>query len=146
MFMFIGLICIVMELCNQKTLYHWLQDRNKNDDLHSHQGHVFRWFLQILAGLQHIHENDLIHRDLYPKNILFSNDKLQTQWEAKIGDFGLATNTPYLTHTAKQGNKLYASPEQHAMKKYNKTTDIYPLGIKNIVATDKITFLYSYCV
>jgi serine/threonine protein kinase len=44
------------------------------------------YFLQLLEGLNHIHEKGLAHRDLKPENILFSD-----QFILKIADFGFAT-------------------------------------------------------
>jgi translation initiation factor 2-alpha kinase 4 len=40
---------------------------------------------QVLRGLHHIHENNLIHRDLTPANVFITHDKT-----FKIGDFGLS--------------------------------------------------------
>ncbi len=44
------------------------------------------YMLQILSGVQHMHNQKVIHRDLKLGN-LFLNKEL----EIKIGDFGLAT-------------------------------------------------------
>lgn len=50
---------------------------------------ILRLFSEICKGLEHIHSKEnLIHRDLKPKNIFFTeNGKL------KLGDFGLATKS-----------------------------------------------------
>ncbi len=44
-------------------------------------------FREILQGLNHIHEQGMIHRDLKPGNVL-----IDAHGHAKIGDFGLATS------------------------------------------------------
>lgn len=44
----------------------------------------------ILLGVQYLHNNNIIHRDLKLGN-LFLDDNLQV----KIGDFGLATKIEY---------------------------------------------------
>lgn len=41
-------------------------------------------FFQILEGVKHIHQNEVVHRDLSTKNIFFDKHGV-----AKIGDFGL---------------------------------------------------------
>lgn len=45
---------------------------------------------QIVNGVQYLHDNNIIHRDLKLGN-LFLNDNI----EVKIGDFGLATKIEY---------------------------------------------------
>ncbi|KAN0043141.1 hypothetical protein ACTA71_010778 [Dictyostelium dimigraforme] len=48
---------------------------------------AFRLLRQIVEGLNHIHNQQIIHRDLNPANIFINNEQ-----NVKIGDFGLATS------------------------------------------------------
>ncbi|CAG8434392.1 1977_t:CDS:2 [Ambispora gerdemannii] len=48
-------------------------------------GHVKSWMLMTLRGLDHIHRNWIIHRDMKPNNLLVAPDG-----QLKIADFGLA--------------------------------------------------------
>lgn len=43
------------------------------------------YFLEILMGLDHIHKNGVIYRDLKPENLLIGADG-----HIRIADFGLA--------------------------------------------------------
>ena len=77
----------------------------------------------VCNGLQHVHENKEIHRDIKPDNILISCDGV-----IKIADFGTAIISCYQTHlTPGVGTKLYKAPEQDTSN-YDKSVDIYPLG------------------
>ena len=40
---------------------------------------------QLFSGIDHLHVNRLVHRDIKPQNILITRDK-----QVKIADFGLA--------------------------------------------------------
>ena len=45
---------------------------------------ILRYITMVLLGLQHMHKNKVVHRDVKPENILFSNGVI------KIADFGLS--------------------------------------------------------
>ena len=82
--------------------------------------------IQILRGLQLIHENGIVHRDLTAANILVSTDGV-----VKILDFGIA-RTPKedkRKDTVLMGTVGYASPEQFGFFQTDARTDIYALGV-----------------
>ncbi|HEY9830308.1 MAG TPA: AAA family ATPase, partial [Stenomitos sp.] len=88
--------------------------------------------LQITDSLGHIHQANIIHKDINPSNIVF-NPKTE---QLKIIDFGLATR---LTHSHLHPNHLnnlegtlaYISPEQTGRMNRNLDyrTDFYSLGV-----------------
>ena len=43
------------------------------------------YFRQVVEGVLYLHQNNIIHRDLTPKNLLLADDG-----SIKIADFGLA--------------------------------------------------------
>ncbi len=74
---------IVMELMDS-DLHRVLQSKQALTEAH------FRHFLfQLLAGLKHLHNNRVIHRDLKPGNLLVTRD-----CRLRITDFGLARERP----------------------------------------------------
>ncbi|CAG0897532.1 unnamed protein product [Cyprideis torosa] len=126
-------LVIIMELC-EGSLHRWLLEHELREEKD-----VRKLLLDTSAGLAHIHENNLIHRDLKPNNILVngSGDSLV----AKIGDLGLAVETRNRSlsssHTVFTGNKLYRAPENNVSTvlsfrwrgKYTNKIDVYSLGL-----------------
>ncbi|WP_347862894.1 Stk1 family PASTA domain-containing Ser/Thr kinase [Salimicrobium sp. PL1-032A] len=82
---------------------------------------------QITDAIGHAHENELIHRDIKPQNIL-----IDSEGTVKVTDFGIAMALPAtaLTQTnSVLGSVHYLSPEQARGGIATKKSDIYSLGI-----------------
>lgn len=84
-----------MEYCGGKTLKYLIE----NKELYKQEERIWCLFREILQGLNHIHGQKMIHRDLKPGNILIDRDG-----HAKIGDFGLATSNFILPKDATNSN------------------------------------------
>ena len=103
--------------------------------------------IQFARGLHYAHDNNLIHQDVKPANLLLSAD-----WEAKVSDFGIARARSILASeeesldvkTLQQGNfdseasilspsggktPAYCSPEQAASRPLSRRTDIYSWAV-----------------
>jgi serine/threonine protein kinase len=87
-------------------------------------------FLDILNGVQYLHDNDIIHRDLKPDNILLKRDKNCKSF-IKIADFGLSVLHKFSeqSHSSDVGTPRYMAPEVMSNKKYNFKADINSLEI-----------------
>ncbi|MGN0537658.1 MAG: serine/threonine-protein kinase [Acutalibacteraceae bacterium] len=82
--------------------------------------------LQICCGLKTLHENNIIHRDLTPSNIMLSDDGV-----VKIIDFDISRTEKdnSVRDTRILGTEGFAAPEQFGFGQTNSQTDIYALGV-----------------
>ena len=94
---------------------------------------------QIVRGVQHLHKNNVIHRNITPTNILLSYDEKTCRHSMKLADFGLARTVDgksELLYLTKCGTPGWKAPElcgDQGRKYENKNTisfqvDIFPLG------------------
>jgi TolB-like protein/Flp pilus assembly protein TadD/tRNA A-37 threonylcarbamoyl transferase component Bud32 len=117
----------VMEFIEGEPLYRYC-DRKKltiNDRL--------RLFRQVCQAIDFAHQNQIIHRDIKPPNILVSargTPKLLDFGIAKVlnPEFGIDTIDPTLT-AMRLMTPEYASPEQVCGLLVTPASDIYALGV-----------------
>jgi serine/threonine protein kinase len=107
-----------------------LVDRGSLDDLMALQPRlpekqVLEIGIQVTRGLRAALRRGLIHRDVKPANILFSDEQA-----AKIGDFGLASVATQRSETdsAVWGTPHYVAPERLSNQPEDFRGDIYSLG------------------
>ena len=82
------------------------------------------WGNQILLGLQYLHENDVIHRDLKCDNIFVNGHK----GEVKIGDFGLSCASSGGKLRSVIGTPEFMAPEIYD-ENYTNKVDVYAFGM-----------------
>jgi hypothetical protein len=87
------------------------------------------WIDGLLAGTAYLHEKEIVHRDISPKNLFLRSDDVTA-----IGDYGIARRTTDATITAEEhrrmmGSLIYISPQQrrdpHAATFHD---DVYSIG------------------
>ena len=79
---------------------------------------------QVLAGLTHLHSNQMIHRDLKPGNIL-----LHSSGKVKLCDFGMTVVNENSMHTTLVGTTKYMAPERLCAIPYGRSSDIWSFGM-----------------
>lgn len=92
-------------------------------------------FIPSAFGLAYAHDKKIIHRDMKPANIMFSEDNNGKISEIKILDFGIAKliSDENLTNALTKpgeviGSPHFMSPEQSWGAKIDARSDIYSLG------------------
>lgn len=113
---------IVMEYIKGKTLKQYINEFSPLTPARSVQ--IMK---QLTSAIAHAHENQIIHRDIKPQNILVDDEG-----NVKVTDFGIATSlsaTSYTKTNSVIGTVHYLSPEQARGGTATNQSDIYALGI-----------------
>lgn len=115
-----GLHYIVMELVEGITLKRFIEKKGKLE-IKEAVGIA----IQIAQGMEAAHNNNIIHRDIKPQNIIISREG-----KVKVTDFGIAkaSNSNTITSNA-MGSVHYLSPEQARGGYSDEKSDIYSLGV-----------------
>ena len=133
-----GLPFIAMELVEGVSLAAKIQElRNARDegswntkDRAAHARQMVTLFVGVADALQHVHEQDVIHRDIKPLNLLLTKDRARLL----LTDFGVARDAQSSSLTL-EGDLLgtihYMSPEQLLAQriKVDHRSDIWSLGV-----------------
>ncbi|XP_054836235.1 inactive serine/threonine-protein kinase PLK5-like [Eublepharis macularius] len=113
-------IYMVLEYCSRKSLAHILKARKTLTE-----PEVRFYLKQIISGLQYIHQQGIIHRDLKLSNFFITKNM-----QVKIGDLGLATREEQANRRRGVvcGTPNYLAPEVIAKKGHSFKSDIWALG------------------
>lgn len=87
---------------------------------------VKAYMIQTLQGLEYLHLNWILHRDLKPNNLLVNGNGI-----LKLGDFGLAKffGSPTRINTNQVVTRWYRSPELlYGARQYGTGVDIWAVG------------------
>jgi serine/threonine protein kinase len=118
---------LVMEYCAGGSL----RDKMKDNNLVATE--IFKWIKILAECLRVVHKKGIIHHDIKPDNILFSENGT-----IKISDFGIANTGG--------GTRAYMSPEAlnwDSRSKSDPRVDIYAIGVTLIeLLTGKNPFFF----
>jgi len=116
-------IYIVQELCTGGELHDKIVARKKSQ-FEEHE--IAALIQQLIQGINYLHKNYIVHRDINPENIIFSNNK---DMKVKIVDFGTSQKFRHNQLMVQPyGTPYYMSPE--VIKGcYSELCDIWSIGI-----------------
>jgi len=111
---------LVLDFCGGGELFYHLLKRKQFE-----QPDAMFYFSEIVLGLEYLHSQQVLYRDLKPENCLLDNDG-----HIRLTDFGLSKEK--LTHSALftsfVGTAGYLSPEMVARSGHGFPLDFYCLG------------------
>uniref|UniRef100_A0A3Q2NWH2 Serine/threonine-protein kinase PLK n=1 Tax=Fundulus heteroclitus TaxID=8078 RepID=A0A3Q2NWH2_FUNHE len=113
-------VFVVLEICRRRSLLELHKRRKAVTEPEA------RYYMtHLLNGVQYLHNNKVIHRDLKLGNIFLNDDM-----EVKIGDFGLATKIQFDGERKKTlcGTPNYIAPEVLCKKGHSYEVDVWSLG------------------
>jgi tRNA A-37 threonylcarbamoyl transferase component Bud32 len=116
---------IVMEFADGGDLSNTISQRKKTNQ-YWQENELMRILVQICLALKHVHDQNILHRDLKSQNIF-----LTTKGIVKLGDFGIAKVLDATEDQAKTqiGTPYYLSPEICESSPYGRSSDVWSLGI-----------------
>jgi beta-lactam-binding protein with PASTA domain/serine/threonine protein kinase len=113
---------IVSELCEGGSLAALLEEGHR---LAASQALVMT--LECARAMNYGHEQGAIHRNLTPRNVLFTSDQ-----QVRVSDYGLAkvlADSPVSQASRALENVRYASPEQARGRPVGESSDLYSLAL-----------------
>lgn len=99
--------------------------KHKKHNEHIPEDKIIELLIGMVLGLQYIHKNGILHRDLKPQNILMDD-----AGTPKISDFGISKTLENSKKYTKSivGSYVYMSPEALQGNCCDTNSDIWSLG------------------
>jgi serine/threonine protein kinase len=118
-----GLCLLVMEYLPGGTVWSLFKDRGFAPET------TCAVVMSVCAGLHYAHERGVLHRDVKPENILFSEEHV-----LKVTDFGIAKVVGGSETLATRGGEIlgtpaYMAPEQAEGRDLGPESDVYAAGV-----------------
>ncbi|KAK7576342.1 hypothetical protein V9T40_012628 [Parthenolecanium corni] len=118
-------LLVVMELMEGGELFQRIQERQDGAFTEREAAQIMR---EICTPVKYLHDMNIAHRDLKPENLLYTSNEPDAI--LKLTDFGFAKEinskatlqTPCYT-------PYYVAPEVLGSEKYDKSCDIWSLGV-----------------
>ncbi|XP_029460482.1 rhodopsin kinase [Rhinatrema bivittatum] len=118
-------ICLVMTIMNGGDLRFHIYNVDEENPGFDELRAAF-YTAQIICGMEHLHQNRIIYRDLKPENVLLDNDG-----NVRISDLGLAVELKEKKSKTKgyAGTSGFMAPELLKGEEYDFSVDYFALGV-----------------
>ncbi|CAL8346176.1 unnamed protein product [Merluccius merluccius] len=120
-------LCLVMTLMNGGDLKYHIYNigyDGKGVDKGIEMKRIIHYTAQITTGILHLHEMNIVYRDMKPENVL-----LDSLGQCRLSDLGLAVELrPGKTITQMAGTGAYMAPELLTKTPYKTSVDWWALG------------------
>ena len=115
-------VYMILEQCHGGELFDYVVEKGTLNEEEASK--IIR---NITSAVQHMHSQNIIHRDLKPENLLLTSKSIDA--EVKLIDFGLAKIMQDDVARSFLGTKGYLAPEMLKRDAYDKSVDMWALGV-----------------
>lgn len=114
-------LCIVTEFMARGSIYDFLHKQRGVFKIRT----LLKVALDVSKGMNYLHQNNIIHRDLKTANLLMDENEV-----VKVADFGVArVQAQSGVMTAETGTYRWMAPEVIEHKPYDHKADVFSFGI-----------------
>lgn len=114
-------LCMLTEFMSRGSVYNYMHKQKGAFKLPT----LLRIALDVSKGMNYLHQNKIIHRDLKTANLLMDENEV-----VKVADFGVArVQTQSGVMTAETGTYRWMAPEVIEHKPYDGKADVFSFGI-----------------
>jgi serine/threonine protein kinase len=113
---------IIMEVAEEGDLASKIK-KHRNIKTLINESEIWSYLIQIIQGLQALHEKKIMHRDLKSANVFLNKSGV-----IKLGDLNVSKVAKMGLCYTQTGTPYYASPEVWSEKPYDYKSDIWSVG------------------